>query len=160
MANVTEALSREHEVVLKELDRFDRALERFDLDGIRETLRFFVEGLPVHRRKEEEVLFPELGKHIGTEIGPIACMLEEHADEKEKVEFLRRALESGEPARVRSEIVAAGRYIVTLLRNHIFKEDHVLFPLAEATLNVEEKRRVKEGMDGIGYCCGACGHAA
>ena len=131
MSNVTEKLSCEHQVVLKKLAAFEAALEKFDLDGIRETVRFFDERLILHRRKEEEVLFPTLGRHIGTGRGPIACMLEEHRDEKEKIEQIRGALEAHPASGARERITAAGRYILDLLRAHIQKEDNILFPLAE-----------------------------
>lgn len=156
MVKVTEILSREHQVVLKKLDAFEKALENFDVEGIRATITFFDERLILHRRKEEELLFPALGRYIGTEAGPIACMLHEHEDEKQKIESIRRALEHGTGPDVRHQIVMDGRYILNLLRNHIVKEDQILFPMAEQTLSENEKVRISEGMKEIGSCCPEC----
>lgn len=146
---VTSVLSREHQVVLKTLDGFEAAIEIYDVDAIRDVLRFFDERLVLHRRKEEEVLFPMLAPRLGEGHGPVACMLQEHADEKEKIEEMRAALAVADTPAGRQRIVWAGRYIIGLLRNHIAKEDHILFRMAEEVLGDEEKARVKAGMDAI-----------
>ena len=83
-------------------------------------------------------------------------MLEEHRDEEEKIGIIRAALEEPSSPDVQDRITSAGRYILKLLRNHIEKEDKVLFPLAEQTLTPEEKKRIKQDMDVIGNCCPEC----
>ena len=151
--DVTEPLRWEHEVVLDQLKAFEKALAEADWKGIRGTLQFFDERLALHRRKEEEILFPALGRHIGTDAGPIACMLHEHQDEREKIEIIRVALARGtvHPETVQ-EIRGAGGYILGLLRNHIAKENQILYPMAENTLSEEEKARIEEAMNAVGYC--------
>jgi len=157
MIPLTEPLMREHQVALERLRGFEQALDRRDIDGVRRTLAFFDEQLSVHRRNEEEGLFPLLGRHIGTQVGPIACMLEEHRQERARLEAIRAALAAGEGPQAWEWILPAGRGVIEHLRRHIFKEDNVLFPLAEATLTREEMDRARTGMDAIGYCCPACG---
>lgn len=154
MINITEILSREHQVVLRMLAEFADALERYDVPAIRRTIQFFDEQLVLHRRKEEEVLFPELGKHIGTAIGPIHCMLEEHAEEKKMLGVLREGIEAGDTDRV----LEAGRFIINFLQAHIYKEDNVLFPLAERMLTDAQKAEMKGAMNAIGACCPECAH--
>jgi hemerythrin-like domain-containing protein len=152
MSNVTEILSREHQVVLKKLAVLEAALEPFDVEGVRGILKFFDERLILHRRKEEEVLFPTLGKHIGTETGPIACMLDEHREEKEKIDIIRAGLEDPSKPGNQERIVGAARFILGLLRAHIQKEDNILFPMAEEALSDGEKSELAKGMTEIGDC--------
>lgn len=153
--DVTEPLRLEHEVVLERLKTFEKALDEADWNGIRETLCFFDERLVLHRRKEEEVLFPALGGHIGTEGGPIACMLHEHQDERGKIEAIRAAMSRGtERPETLKTVQDAGGYILELLRSHIAKENQILYPMVENTLSGEEKERVEKGMNAIGYCWG------
>lgn len=156
MTNITEILSREHQVVLRKLAAFADALDRYDVPAIRETLRFFDQQLVLHRRKEEEVLFPEIGKHIGTQMGPVHCMLEEHAEEKRNLEKLRVALDKGDT----DGVLDAGRFIVNFLQVHIYKEDNVLFPMCERLLTDDQKHQMKGAMDAIGTCCPECAHQA
>ena len=152
MIKITTLLSEEHQEVLRKLKRLEDGLEPYDEGVVRETIRFFEERLVLHRRKEEEVLFPTLGRHIGTEDGPIHCMLEEHSLEKQYIDVIRTALAEGSPG-TQERIIDADRAILSLLRDHIVKEDNVLFPLAERTLSEGEKTEMKQAMDSIGYCC-------
>ena len=149
---VTEVLSLEHQTVLKQLDLFEDALQKPDEEGIRSTLRFFDERIVLHRRKEEEVLFPVVGRHIGLEHGPIACMLDEHRMEKQRIEQIREALARWPDSHAKESIRAAGYAILDLLRAHISKEDNILFPLSEEVMSQEEKNGVQEGFEAIGYC--------
>ena len=149
---ITHLLSQEHQVVLEQLQALEAALDRFDPGQVAATLRFFDEQVTLHRRKEEEVLFPALARYIGTEMGPIAVMLHEHREEQARLEEIRVALDAGDTPEARGTLRRAGRQILDLLRNHIAKEDNVLFPLAERTLSAEEKMEAQEGMDAIGYC--------
>ncbi|MEK7288523.1 MAG: hemerythrin domain-containing protein, partial [Elusimicrobiota bacterium] len=153
---ITDVLSREHQVALQKLSLFEKALQAFDCQAIEETIHFFDEKLILHRRKEEEVLFPALGRYIGTKEGPIACMLEEHRDEKEKIDVIRNALQENSGLLAKKRIQEAGRYILELLRNHIAKEDNILFPLAEQTLTEEDKKEIQKKMKAIGFCCPEC----
>ncbi|HZR45374.1 MAG TPA: hypothetical protein VFA47_01625, partial [Candidatus Manganitrophaceae bacterium] len=50
---------------------------------------------------------------------------------------------------LRKGLVDAGLRIVSLIRLHIYKENHVLFKISEASLTKEEKREVVVRMQGI-----------
>ena len=157
---LTTILSQEHKVVLEKLLVLEGALPALDVDAIEEVLHFMEESLPLHRQKEEELLFPALGKHIGVEDGPIAIMLSEHVTEKGYVVELRRALDErkaggGADENVRRPALS----ILQLLRAHIAKEDEILFPMEEHHLTPEEQAEVARGMDAIGACCAECGRA-
>lgn len=151
---LTEILSREHKVVLEKLDGMEKALETLDISGIDEVLTFMETDLSLHRKKEEEVLFPTLGRHIGVEQGPIACMLSEHATEKGFMVDLRAALTEAKAGGDAGEKIKKAVWgILDLLRAHIEKEDHVLFPLAEETLSAEECSEASGRMAEIGTFC-------
>lgn len=158
---VTQILSDEHRTVLEQLDRLEAALGgasgEVDIAAVEGVLRFFQTGLPIHRRKEEEILFPLLGDRIGHEEGPVACMLHEHEIERGLVDQLCDAVERAKRgAATGGQARAAGHAILDLLRNHIAKEDNILFPLAEQVLDEADKARVREGFSRIGACCAAC----
>ena len=152
MSQITTLLSEEHQEVLRRLKRLEAGLEPYDEGVVKETVQFFEEQLVLHRRKEEEILFPILGRHIGTDGGPIHCMLEEHSIEKKYIDIIRTALADGGSG-MQERIVEAAQGILSLLPDHIAKEDGVLYPLAERTLSEAEKTEMKGAMDAIGYCC-------
>ena len=153
MSTVTRLLRDEHKVVLECLTEFEEAVESLDTHGIRAFLRFSDQRLILHREKEEEVLFPALGKHIGTGPGPIAVMLDEHRDEKKNINAIRRALEGDPGPEDRDRIRRTGRELADHLRLHIYKEENALFAQAEKSLTPDQKSLLLDRMAAIGYCC-------
>ena len=121
--NCIEELRADHEKILAELDK----LEANPAGYAKEFLHFTENFAEPHHHKEEEVLFPALEKKgIPNEGGPIGVMLMEHEIKRGHV----RDLAAG-------KIEAAGN-IISLLRDHINKENNILYPMAEQVLTAEE----------------------
>lgn len=134
MRSPTDVLRDEHRVILGALTTLERAAERLDAGGplpsgwweqMLDWLRAFADRN--HHAKEETSLFPAMVKAgVPAEHGPIAVMLEEHVQ--------GRALIRGMAAAGATRAAAAREY-VSLLRDHIAKEDGIVFPLADSVLD-------------------------
>ena len=146
---LTDVLSREHEIARTHLATVADALGRGKTKGIPELLRFLDEDMPLHRRKEEEALFPALARDPSVAGGPIRCMLADHEREKHLVESLRQAVESSDLKAVLDRGVA----LVELLTAHIQKEENVLFPYADQALKGLERAQVRSAFEAIGTFC-------
>jgi len=99
-----------------------------------------------HFREEELALFPVLGRHIDSSIGPIAMLMEEHALFRQlelQFEEALASLESGCHDPWAEKLCDAGDAIGQLLPPHIEKEEGVLFPMAESTLEESEWAEVR-----------------
>ncbi|WP_366922519.1 hemerythrin domain-containing protein [Metallumcola ferriviriculae] len=139
---VTEELVHEHEVIKRLLGLLETACRRLD-DGKEVDMDFFHGSVSFlrqfadtcHHGKEEKVLFPEL-ERVGVPVdgGPIGQMLTEH----ERGRKLIAAIEDGADHHRLTQIKEAARSYVNMLRDHIVKENEVLFPLADK-LMIEEK---------------------
>lgn len=135
----TDILSAEHRVIEQVLDCLEALAERARDDGrldvaraetALEVVRTFADRC--HHGKEEERLFPMLvARGMSTQLGPIAVMLDDHRAGRE---YVRRMGEAAAAADAAAFVPAAAGY-VALLRDHIAKEDGVLFPLAESMLD-------------------------
>jgi hemerythrin-like domain-containing protein len=92
-----------------------------------------------HHGKEEEILFAEMARQgFPTEVGPIAVMLSDHDQGRAFVTVLAALADKARwTIEDRKEMVAAAFGYVGLLRQHIMKEDHVLYPMARARLPAE-----------------------
>lgn len=142
MRSATDILRDEHQVILRALLALEGAAGRLGDDGTPAEgvwagligwLRAFADRN--HHGKEEQALFPVLIKAgVPAEGGPIAVMLEEHAEGR----ALLATMHAGEPIH---RAAAAHRYI-RLLRDHIDKENEVLFPLADAVLDERDQAEV------------------
>ncbi len=152
MRHLTEVLRLEHRTVLDHLNRIEAALAEGSNETLRAELTFLESGLVPHRRKEEEFLFPELDRRFGSECPPVRCMIEDHAEEKAHVRGLREALDASDRDGIRRSVLA----LLNHLRNHIWKEENVLFPMAEEVLEGPAQERVLAGFREVGSCCGEC----
>ncbi|HSP09126.1 MAG TPA: hemerythrin domain-containing protein [Candidatus Dormibacteraeota bacterium] len=100
-----------------------------------------------HFREEELALFPVLGRHIDSSSGPIAMLMEEHALFRQlelQLEEALASLESGRHGAWAEKLCEAGDAIGQLLPAHIEKEEGVLFPMAESTLEESEWAEVRQ----------------
>ncbi len=146
----------EHEEILKSLNKLDNLIEplkrgiSYEEKKILQDLSEHLVDAEKHHEREEKVLFPELEKRGIT--GPPRIMRMEH-DELRPIK--KRLLElSIEPDKNKGEIIELINVLSFKLRDHIFKENNILYPVA---LNAITEDTVWENIriecDRIGYCC-------
>jgi hemerythrin-like domain-containing protein len=157
----TEILMDEHRVIERVLDALEIAANRLEsglpvhpeyfLDAA-DFLAGFADGC--HHRKEEGVLFVELAASgMPADQGPIGVMLEEHVQGRTFTRAIREAarkMKAGEGEAQRALIANAKGY-VALLRDHIGKEDEVLFPMADQLIPPDRHDRVLAGFTRVEY---------
>lgn len=99
-----------------------------------------------HHKKEENLLFPLLiEKGIPKGDGPVAVMLAEHVQGRNYIKEIDLALEKLKGGEVDSRYLADTiRSYVSLLENHIAKENGTLFQFAEGMLSQEEQADLYE----------------
>ena len=146
MSTTVERLGQQHQEVLARL----AAVEREPPAGsgtslLADFVDFLEREVMEHFVVEEQALFPVLERHIGRTEGPLAVMDMEHATFRGLLQDLAAGLRSEDPARCRQRAHA----IIDLLRDHIAKEDHVLFPMASRLLSAEEHAEVDARADAI-----------
>jgi hemerythrin-like domain-containing protein len=134
-------LKAEHELIERGLSLLEKAVARLD------TAQPLPEGFPqwaprlfqqfadqCHHAKEEDVFFPILKQRgIPEQGGPIGVMLHEHGLGRDCVGRMREGSQA-QPFDARKFAEAVRQY-VPLLRQHIFKENNVLFHMAERVMN-------------------------
>ncbi|MAB80842.1 MAG: hypothetical protein CMJ89_15950 [Planctomycetes bacterium] len=152
-----EILSQEHRVILRVLTCLQRLLGagktagHVDDASARKAIDFFRTFADAcHHGKEEGCLFPKLVEcGLPGDSGPVPVMLSEHDTGRETLCAMLEALEgaaAGDPNDLTAFIHWGGTY-VELLRNHIAKEDNILFPLAARLLSDEDQREVLQGYE-------------
>src|SRR5262245_54328313 len=137
----TDLLIQDHNTILRALDVLDEMAkrverqetgEREDVESLLRFLRLFADDH--HQAKEECALFPELRRAAHPEEGAMRHMLFEHDQERSLVEGLEDALFT----RNRDEFVLFANRFGALIRNHIDKEDHILFEIVDRILSAEQ----------------------
>jgi hemerythrin-like domain-containing protein len=159
----------EHKVALQKIEAYEKALVEYKANGYKLTseintafsafFKFFDENISLHNHKEEKALFPLLNKKLiaagehsvgDNPMTAIDVMEDDHIkfiqlgalafnffglatriqDERSRIFILDTAYENA-------------RELVELLKLHIYREDHTLFPLAQKYLNAEELSEVE-----------------
>lgn len=136
-----ERLVAEHDLIERTLSLLEKAVARIDAgqplpEGFPQwAARFFQQFADqCHHAKEEDVFFPLLKQRgIPEQGGPIGVMLHEHVLGRDCVGRMRDASQS-QPFDARMFADAAKQYI-PLLRQHIFKENNILFRMAERVMS-------------------------
>jgi len=137
-----EVLMHEHRVIERGLAVLENIADRIEkgesvpTDKVTALLDFFqVFADQCHHGKEEGMLFPELeAKGIPKEGGPIGVMLIEHEEGRELRRRMSEAVSNLTDETNRQQFVTAAREYINLLRQHIWKEDNVLFQMAQQVL--------------------------
>lgn len=145
----TQILRQEHQGIMKMLEVAEAAAEKLE-HGKKVTSRTLVELLEFfqtfadkcHHGKEEELLFPALeAKGLRRSGGPITVMLNDHERGRALIRVLAQATndhQAGLKGAGRHWARAARSYI-HLLRGHIYREDNVLFVIAEGLLHPQDQ---------------------
>lgn len=139
---------RRIEAVMSALEKQLLAGDSFPAEFIGKALTFFVEYADgFHHLKEEEYLFPAMAdRGVPVECGPIGVMLHDHAIGRQLLSGIRSRLEEasrGDPNAQTAVRVYATQYI-DMLRQHIWKEDNVLFSIAQRVLDEQAADSVAE----------------
>ena len=142
--NITQALVDEHKLILRMISLLERNAPRtaagtyanwqFYLDGV-DFIRNFADRF--HHAKEEDVLFEALVKNgMPRENSPIAAMLMEHDQGRAFVGAMESAAREALAGQSEREGIIAENALAyaALLREHIAKEDEILYPLAERVI--------------------------
>jgi len=138
--NATKILMHEHDLILRGIAVLERLARLADSGGsvpaadartLIGFIRSFADGC--HHAKEEGVLFPAMeAAGIPKEGGPIGMMLIEHDQGRAAVKAMDEAVNRfGSDVGAPAAFAKAAFAYATLLSNHIWKENNVLFRMAD-----------------------------
>lgn len=155
----TDILMEEHRVIegvigtletaAQQVNAGERVRPGFFLDAA-QFITGFADGC--HHVKEENVLFRTMTDNgLPVQGSPVGVMLLEHDQGRFYTRSMRAAAErwqAGDEAASR-EVVQNALGYAALLRQHIAKEDGIVFPLAEKLIPVDQQDAVNDGFDHI-----------
>lgn len=149
----TDELSHEHQAILLMISILGKMADRLeagtpvdpgDLEQAVDFIRVFADKC--HHAKEEGHLFPEMEKAgIPRDRGPIGVMLSEHVEGRKHVAAMAGAIpgiRKGDRKAV-GAFAAGARGYGELLTQHIFKEDRILYPMADARLSPDQQESLE-----------------
>jgi len=144
-------LMEEHQLILRALDALEAFASKVAQGGEDEAelgrfVRFIREFADArHHGKEEDILFEAMvAAGFPREAGPIAVMLMDHQAGRARLAAMAEKAGQAGPwtDRDRAVVVDAARGYAELLRDHIMKEDRILYPMAQQRLHEEALEKV------------------
>ena len=155
----TNVLMDEHRVIERVLNTLEIAADRLESGqpvrpefflSAADFIRGFADGC--HHQKEEGVLFTRMEEQgMPRDSGPLGVMLAEHELGRQYTRALRaaaQAMQSGDGDGT-AKAIQSSRSYVALLRQHILKEDQILFPMADRVIPAEQHDAVWEDFEHI-----------
>lgn len=148
----TDILMEEHRVIERVLDSLETAANRLSAGQV-VPMDFFLKAADFiknfadrcHHKKEEGILFVAMDANgMSQEIEPLSIMLEEHEQGRRLTRAMRESAErvqGGDNTTLQQVIQNALDY-VALLREHIQKEDNILFPMADNVIPVGQHQQL------------------
>jgi hemerythrin-like domain-containing protein len=156
---VTDILIEEHRIIERVLSAVETQARRlqagtpvrpgFFLDAT-SFFRNFIDGC--HHRKEEESFFMAMmDAGLSNQTGPVAIMIAEHEQGREytrAMEKAARALAGGQ-ASARDNLTRNALEYVALLRQHIRRENNLVFKMAEQLIPPARQKELTEEFERI-----------
>jgi len=157
-------LMEEHKIMLQMAEKLNTAakkvLQASDISHVGDEIHNIqhiaedFEDAEKHYLREENVLFPILEKHGITE--PPAIMWVEHNKIREKKKNLHKLIENLNVTSLqdfKKQLAETAESLNSLLTNHFYKENNILFPATLRVITNEEWTEIRKEFDEIGYCC-------
>jgi hemerythrin-like domain-containing protein len=155
----TQVLRDEHENILVMLTIVEVAARRLQSgkeipgDLMTNAVEFFRNFADKrHHGKEEAELFPAMEQRgVAREGGPIGVMLAEHDQGRAFVRAMSDAVNrhaQGDPSAVPA-LVQNTLGFVNLLRQHIWKENNILFPMADQVLDAADQAKLSAAFERV-----------
>lgn len=143
----------EHRVIEQVLNALEKMADRTEANGTldkqdaRDAVAFFrAFADQCHHGKEEAQLFPAMeAKGFPREGGPTGVMIHEHELGRAAVRGMAEAVEKNAPA----AFVRHARHYIELLRQHIQKEDHCLFAMADEAFSAEDQTKLLDAFEKV-----------
>jgi hemerythrin-like domain-containing protein len=142
---VTHELMNEHQMILKYLDLMERYIEFSKIDRdenlFLEHAQDFVNIIhkfadTYHHVKEEDILFKYMdGPDVLPHCNPLPVMLNEHEIGRKYLQDIKNDVANANLENLCKNIDGYCQN----LRQHIFKEDNVLYPMAEEGISEDDK---------------------
>lgn len=136
---------KEHENILRIIDLIGKEINKIN-NGGEIDWNFFTKAIffirnyadKFHHAKEEKILFKEFNKAEGLHCNPTDQMLYEHDLGRGFV----KDMELGVREKDKEKVIGGADGYCQLLRDHISKEDNILYPMAESEMNKESQKIV------------------
>jgi hemerythrin-like domain-containing protein len=154
----TEILMEEHKVILRVIAAMETAVAKIDTGKVSPAffldassfIKNFADGC--HHAKEEGVLFKSMEANgIPVQGGPIGVMLSDHEAGRQYNREMKAGAEKWQAGDVTGIVAVKTNALAyaELLRNHIMRENNVLFPMADRFVPLDKQEQLVDQFETV-----------
>ncbi len=155
----TDTLKNEHRIILSVLDAAEQEAGRIISGGkiheitIRQMLDFFKNFSDrCHHAKEENIFFKKMVERgFPSDSGPIWVMLLEHDEGRAHLKNIEQNLSKAlaHDANALTSVAESLTSYVALMRAHIYKEDNILYPMADNLFTPNDQKELHDSFEQV-----------
>ncbi len=134
MFDITSYLTEEHRECDELYAKVEELVSSEMWEQALEAFKTFRDETLKHFAKEEDILFPEFEGRTGILMGPTQVMRMEHAQARELLQRMEKALQD----RDKKSFVSIGETFMILIQQHNMKEEQILYPMCDQHLDAPE----------------------
>lgn len=133
MATITQILSQKHLQCDTLFAQLEVHVAQVQWQTVLPEFAQFVEAMEQHFSSEEQILFPAFEQQMGQSMGPTQVMRMEHQQMRQLFQDMHESLVH----RNSSQYLGLSETLLMLMRQHNAKEEQILYPMCDQTLNGE-----------------------
>ncbi|MFH1610687.1 MAG: hemerythrin domain-containing protein [Patescibacteria group bacterium] len=153
MQKPTTILSEEHQNILKVIQALNKKCQvletgvDLDKDFFNQVINFIQNYADkFHHAKEEDILFKAINENEECmHCNPVEQMLHEHNLGRDFVKGAKKGLEENDIKKILENFTA----YASLLQDHIFKEDNILYPMADQAISQTDQELMLEKFEQV-----------
>jgi iron-sulfur cluster repair protein YtfE (RIC family) len=142
MVSVTQPLIKEHAKVREIIGETRAHLSRFDLPGLRKSIRDIKDALSTHVLKEESVLYLIGMKFLKADNTLVPSLFKEHHQTSDRINTLLQLLYSGRLTDAEDQIQQLTFLVLESLDHHFNEEETKVFPALEKFIDEKTKELI------------------
>jgi len=140
MSTILDFLGSDHRACDDLFASAESAVANKDWDSARSLFGQFQTAMARHLAMEEDVLFPAFETQTGMTSGPTEVMRMEHAQMRDLLQEMDKALAAGNQA----GFLGLSETLNMLMQQHNLKEENMLYPMSDRVLGAESDRVIRE----------------
>lgn len=154
--NYLDNLINDHTLIERALVMFEKEIakaEQMNTDIALSLITFLEDyGDECHNQKEEKFYFPLLLERGLPPMGPVAVMLEEHKSERNYLSEIKQIIAKFKINNtLNPDIKQITEEYVELTKNHIWKENDILYPMGKRILSTQDGVDLLQKFDELTY---------
>ena len=133
MSTILDFLGSDHRACDNLFASAEAEVAQNNWDSARSLFEQFEQAMARHLAMEEDVLFPAFEERTGMRAGPTEMMRMEHAQMRELLQEMARAVAAGD----RDNYLGLSETLNMLMQQHNLKEENMLYPMSDRVLGAD-----------------------